>query len=422
MVSQDGMGAVQAGVLESAVAQSFNAVMITDAQPGLDGPRIVYVNPALCQMTGYPREELLGQTPRLLQGPLTDPVVIASLRECLTTGRFFRGSTINYRKDGTPYTVEWNISPVRDEAGVITHYVSVQQDISALKEAQGVSRLLGQALDATQDAVMIANTEGEIVFVNHGFEQMTGYSRVEALGQRPSLLKSGQHDAAFYEGLWRAIRAGETFRATFINRHKHGHLVHCEATVSPMRGPDGTVTHFVNLLRDQTARALTEQTLIEQAMHDSLTGLLNRRAGELQLERAFMTAREGRKSFCVILADVDHFKRVNDTFGHPAGDAVLRRVAETLRTGVRASDSAARWGGEEFLLILPYCQREAAMLQAERLRERVAGVDQAAVGRVTVSMGVAELQPGETLSGLMDRVDQALYQAKHDGRNRVSVG
>lgn len=185
-----------------------------------------------------------------------------------------------------------------------------------------MSRLLGQALDATQDAVMIANTEGEIVFVNHGFEQMTGYSRVEALGQRPSLLKSGQHDAAFYEGLWRAIRAGETFRATFINRHKHGHLVHCEATVSPMRGPDGTVTHFVNLLRDQTARALTEQTLIEQAMHDSLTGLLNRRAGELQLERAFMTAREGRKSFCVILADVDHFKRVNDTFGHPARDGV----------------------------------------------------------------------------------------------------
>lgn len=422
MSSHDETWLVRSGLLRSALEQSFNSVLITDAQPGPMGPRIVYANPAFCEMTGYSATELLGQTPRILQGAQTSPEVLQTLRECLQANRFFRGSTVNYRKDGRPYTVEWNISPVKDEAGVTTHYVSVQQDISAVTEARATSQLLAQALDATQDAVMIANAQGEIEFVNHGFELITGYSRVEALGQNPAMLKSGEHTEAFYGRLWAAIQSGQTFRAVFINRHKQGHLIHCEETVSPIRDAGGAVTHFVSVIRDQTARAHTEQTLREQATRDPLTDLLNRRAGEWQLERAFLAAREGQKPFCLILADVDHFKRINDTWGHPAGDQVLQRVAAVLRTGVRATDSVVRWGGEEFLLVLPYCEQAAALLQAERLRERVADAEQGEMGRVTVSMGVAELQRGETRANLMERVDQALYQAKHAGRNQVSGG
>lgn len=422
MSSHDETWLVRSGLLRSALEQSFNSVLITDAQPGPMGPRIVYANPALCEMTGYSAAELLGQTPRILQGALTSPEVLQTLRECLQSDRFFRGSTINYRKDGRPYIVEWNISPVKDEAGVTTHYVSVQQDISAVTEARATSQLLAQALDATQDAVMIANAQGEIEFVNHGFELITGYSRVEALGQNPAMLKSGEHTEAFCGRLWAAIQSGQTFRAVFINRHKQGHLIHCEETVSPIRDAGGAVTHFVSVIRDQTARAHTEQTLREQATRDPLTDLLNRRAGEWQLERAFLAAREGQKPFCLIMADVDHFKAINDTWGHPAGDQVLQRVAAVLRTGVRATDSVVRWGGEEFLLVLPYCEQAAALLQAERLRERVADAEQGEMGRVTVSMGVAELQRGETLANLMERVDQALYQAKHAGRNQVSGG
>lgn len=418
----DEMWLMPSGLLQAAVHQAFNAVMITDAQPGPDGPRIVFVNPAFCQMTGYAEEELLGQTPRILQGPLTNPEVLQTLRECLVEGRFFCGSAINYRKGGQPYTVEWNISPVKDEGGRTTHYVSVQQDISAMAEALTTSHLLAQALDATQDAVMIVNARGEIEFVNQGFEQITGHRRVDALGQKPSILKSGEHQDDFYARLWQSILSGESFRAVFVNRHKQGHLIHCEETVSPIHGERGEVTHFVSLIRDQTARVLTEEVLREQATRDALTDLLNRHAGEWQLERAFLSAREGQKSCCVILIDVDHFKRVNDTWGHPAGDLVLQRVARVLRSGVRATDSVVRWGGEEFLLVLPLCERAAALSQAERLRQRVAETEQGEIGQVTVSMGVAELQPGEPLAKLIERADQALYQSKHDGRNRVSVG
>ena len=114
MSSHDETWLVRSGLLRSALEQSFNSVLITDAQPGPMGPRIVYANPAFCEMTGYSATELLGQTPRILQGALTSPEVLQTLRECLQADRFFRGSTINYRKDGRPYTVEWNISPVKD--------------------------------------------------------------------------------------------------------------------------------------------------------------------------------------------------------------------------------------------------------------------------------------------------------------------
>src|SRR5690606_25508953 len=113
-------------LFEAVVEQSYNSVLITDAVPPPRGPRIVYANPAFCRMTGYSLDELVGRSPRLLQGADTDREVIATLRICITEERRFKGSTWNYRKDGTPYIVEWNVSPVRDAAGATTHFVSVQ--------------------------------------------------------------------------------------------------------------------------------------------------------------------------------------------------------------------------------------------------------------------------------------------------------
>ncbi|MCQ4348571.1 diguanylate cyclase [Pseudomonas stutzeri] len=408
-----------AALIRAALEQSFNAVLVTDAGDGEGGPRILYANPAFCRMSGYREEELLGCSPRLLQGPLTNGDVLAELRECLRGGRYFQGSTVNYRKDGSPYTVEWNISPVRNEAGRVTHFVSVQQDIGGLVATQRSSQLLAHALDVAQDAIFITDTEGAIVFANQGFEQVTGYSPAEVLGRTPALLRSGAQDSAFYRRLWRSLKAGQTFRATVVNRHKSGRLIHCEETITPVHGDGGTLSHFVSIIKDLTERVQAEQALREQASLDPLTGLLNRRSGELQLEKAYLAWREGRAPFCVLLADVDHFKAINDTWGHPAGDAVLQGVARLLRSGVRATDSVARWGGEEFLLVLPYCELAAAQRLGEHLRMRLERTPQAQAGRVTLSVGVAQIEDQETLVGLIARVDRALYRAKKEGRNRV---
>ncbi len=407
------------GLLQQAVEQSFNSVLLTDAGFGPHGPRILYANPAFCRMTGYTSEELLGKTPRILQGPLTDQQVLRELGACLSEGQHFQGSTVNYRKDGTPYTVEWNISPIRDAQGRITHFVSVQQDISALRSAQRSAQLLADALHVSQDAVFITNTDGLIEFVNQGFEMITGYSSREALGQRPAILSSGEHGPAFYRRLWHSLKAGQTFRATVTNRHKLGHLIHCEETITPVRDASGVITHFVCIAKDLTSRIHTEQELRQQASHDGLTGLLNRRAGERELERAFAARSDDGLPLSVLLLDIDHFKEINDTWGHPAGDAVLKSVAQLLRTQVRGTDRVVRWGGEEFLIVLPHCPLHTAHKLAEQLRLSLAGTPQPTVGQVTLSVGAAEMDEQETLAGLVSRADRALYRAKKEGRNRT---
>lgn len=408
-------------LFRQALEQSFNAVLLTDATPGPHGPRILYANPAFCRMSGYPVEELLGRTPRLLQGPLTSPEVLRELGDCLREGRYFQGSTINYRRDGSPYTVEWNISPVRNKRGRITHFVSVQQDIGGLVAAQRSTQLLANALDVAQDAIFITSPEGVIEFANQGFELVTGYSTAEVLGRTPAILKSGEQGQAFYQRLWHILKSGQTFRATVVNRHKHGHLIHCEETITPVHDRHGVVTHFVSIVKDLSSRIQAEQELRKQAMLDSLTGLLNRRSGEMELEKTYRAhhQNQGNMPFCVLLADIDHFKAINDTYGHPTGDAVLQNAARLLRASVRSTDSVTRWGGEEFLIVLPYCELSAAEKQAERIRNSMERSEQPDVGRITLSIGVAQIQDSETLAGLIDRTDKALYRAKKEGRNRV---
>lgn len=406
-------------LFQLALEQSFNSVLLTDAEPGPHGPRILYANPAFCRMTGYQAEELIGRTPRLLQGPQTSPDVLRELSACLRDGRYFQGSTVNYRKDGTPYTVEWNISPVRDKAGAVTHFISVQQDVSDLVAAQRSAQLLANALNVAQDAIFITSASGVIEFVNQGFEMVTGYSGAEALGRTPALLRSGEHGEDFYQRLWHSLRSGQSFRATVSNRHKDGHLIHCEETITPVHDRHGAVTHFVCIAKDLTTRIQAERELREQAMLDVLTGLLNRRAGELELEKAYLASYEGDTPFCVMLADVDHFKAINDTWGHSAGDAILQNVARLLGASVRATDSVVRWGGEEFLIVLPYCELSAAEKRAEHIRVSMERMRQPEAGRVTLSIGAAQVEDNETLAGLINRADKALYRAKKAGRNRV---
>lgn len=401
------------------MAQAFNAVVITNAEMQGDGPCITYCNPAFCTMTGYAANELLGQSPRILQGPLTDSKVLQRLRECLHSGAFFHGSTFNYRKDGSSYVVEWNISPVRDAHGHIQAFVSVQQDITARVEAEQRQALLAQALHSTQDAVLIADQQAHILFVNHAFEKLTGYSSPEVLGRTPQLLQSDQHPPAFYTQLRACLGRGESYQTTFTNRHKSGRLFHAAQTITPIKNEAGTTLHYVSVSKDVTELVMRTQELRQQAHHDVLTGLLNRRAGESKLALCEHMAQSEQQSYAIILADIDMFKQINDRFGHEAGDKVLQNCAHLLSTLIRSADVLVRWGGEEFLIILPGCPLHAAHELAEHIRSTLASQEDAVVGRVSMSLGVAAYRPKENSKALLRRTDQALYQAKRNGRNQV---
>ncbi|MGB6243309.1 MAG: diguanylate cyclase [Castellaniella sp.] len=408
-------------LLQTAVEQAFNAVIVTDAGQQNGDFCIIYCNPAFCRMTGYTATELLGRSPRLLQGPKTDPLVLQKLRECLEKGRFFQGSTVNYRKDGSSYLVEWSISPVSDAHGKVQAYVSVQQDITARVRAEQRQALLARALNATQDAVLIADKQAQILFVNQAFEELTGYGSDEVQGDNPKFLQSGERKPDFYIQLRDALARGESCNTMFTDRRRDGSIYHAAQTITLLQDETGIIQHYVSVTKDVTELVMRTQELREQAHRDALTGLLNRRAGEKRLQHCHRAAQMEGRGYALILADIDRFKSINDRFGHEEGDRMLKRCADVLSRMVRSGDAPVRWGGEEFLIVLSDCKLHAAQDLAERVRRAMAAERDVVVGTITLSLGVAAWQPGESSTALLRRTDQALYRAKADGRNQVAV-
>lgn len=414
-------GPAPANVFGQAFMQATNAVLITDADLAGGGPFILHANPAFCRMSGYRLEDLVGKSPRILQGPRTDRKMLAELREHLHQGLPFSASTVNYAADGRAYIVEWSIAPVRDAEGTVRHFVSVQNDITARIAGEQERRLLLQALNASLDPILITDRDTRVVFVNDAFRRLTGYATDEILGQSARMLYPSHHDPMFYRNLRTSLRDGKAFRATFTYRRKDGSPFYVEQSISPVLDGAGRITHYVSTGKDVSERVERERHLLEIASRDALTGLYNRLAGARMLESLVAETQAAGKAFSVILADLDHFKHINDSRGHQAGDDALVTVGAILQAGIRGGDLAIRWGGEEFLVLAPGCGIAQAMELAERLRAGVARAEIPASGPVTVSLGVAQLAAGEAAAALLQRADEAMYRAKSGGRNRVEA-
>jgi diguanylate cyclase (GGDEF)-like protein len=212
------------------------------------------------------------------------------------------------------------------------------------------------------------------------------------------------------------VSTGRTVRREIEFARSDGprsYLVHAEPVWSggDISGVKTVSLDITDLRKDEAAAATT----------DYLTGAVNRRAMARSLRQALHRARRHCQGYAVILLDVDHFKRVNDRHGHLVGDAVLQELVRCLRQSCRPADSIARWGGEEFLVLLPDTDEAEALQVAERMRRRVEAQPFAGVGRVTISVGVAVARDGERTREVVGRADAACYRAKHAGRNRVLV-
>ncbi len=399
-------------LFQAALDQSYNSVVITDANC-IDGPLIVYANPSFEKMTGYSISELIGKSPKILQGPLTDPQVIEEMRTCIRTGQYFEGSTINYDKHGNPYNVEWSISPIKDPSGVIQYFVSVQKNISAFIQTQQERNLLVKALNDSPDCVIITDSDNKIVFVNTGFEQLTGYKQQEVLGAPPSMLWQNQFAAD------PSCNAHMHFQTEGANLRKDGSLFFVDQSIATIEDETKKVTHYVSFSKDATQRLQYELALKDMASKDALTGMLNRRSGEHLLKQHTADYAASRKPLCLIMLDIDNFKKINDTYGHGRGDEILKSSSHLIKSKARNSDNVIRWGGEEFLILLPDTQLAAAMEFAERIRSSIAYEADHEAGKITASLGVAQLQNGESSASLLSRADKALYKAKLQGKNCV---
>lgn len=290
------------------------------------------------------------------------------------------------------------------------------------RDATPVAQILARAIEQTDDAVMITRSDGIIEYVNPGFERITGYRAGDIIGRRPSILASGMHPPAFYSELWRTLGRGESFRSVFTNRRSSGELYYEEKTISPIRGADDAISHFVATGKDVTERIAAERRLEYLANYDALTGLPNRSLLHDRLAQAIQRAHRLGKGVAVQFVDLDRFKLINDTLGHNAGDRVLIEAASRLRQCLRATDTVARLGGDEFILIQEGVGNPDEVEQvARKVLDAFAPCFPVAPPQglfVSVSVGLA-LYPGDGLTPdeLLMRADLAMYRAKEGGRN-----
>lgn len=299
--------------------------------------------------------------------------------------------------------------------------------------------LLEQALLAAQDGIVICDaraTDMPLIYVNPGFERLTGYGAEEVVGRNCRFLQRDDQDQDGLTRLRRSLEAGEGCSVVLRNYRADGSLFWNELSISPVHDAEQRISHYVGIQKDVTARIQSEERLRRQgsqlrranreltrlATHDTLTGLYNRRYFHQHLERQWRVCRRQGFPLSVFLADVDAFKRYNDSFGHPAGDACLCRVASALQGAFRRpADVVARYGGEEFIAIAVGMSVGEAEAMAEQLRRRVEDLQLPAPGggQVTISVGVASAHPDDRLrpQDLVAAADRELYAAKAAGRN-----
>ncbi len=311
----------------------------------------------------------------------------------------------------------------RLEALVRERTRELERRIRETREVADRLRIFSLALEQSVNAVIITDVEGRIEYVNRRFTELTGYSRDEVLNHTPRMLKSDLTPAATYRRMWRTIAAGRPWRGELMNRRKSGEAYWEELTITPILGDDGRVAHYLAMQEDISARKTREALLIHQASHDGLTGLPNRILAIDRLGEAVRRSLRQQEQGALLFIDLDDFKQINDTHGHETGDRLLKAVATRLKETVRHSDTVARIGGDEFIVILQWVEEgDGLRSTVEKIRRclslplRLDGTEVV----VTASIGVVVFpRHGDDSGELVRRADTAMYSAKQWGRDRI---
>lgn len=302
---------------------------------------------------------------------------------------------------------------------------ALEQRDQALAKSRQHLQLAEKVIDASLEGILITDQDMRIQFVNPAFTQLTGYQPEEVIGRSPAILSSGRHDAAFYRDMKDALERTGSWRGEIWNRRKTGELYLELLTITAIRDDDGQISHYAGLFTDITQNRQNEDHIRQLAYYDALTGLPNRRLLEDRLEHAIRHAHRKQQMLAVLFIDLDHFKQVNDNYGHAVGDLLLTELARRLKSCLREDDTLARLGGDEFIVLLPeldsadHARRVASRLIEVNARPYRHGDALLPVGS---SIGIS-LYPldGEEVEPLMQAADEAMYRAKAAGRNRFRL-
>lgn len=337
------------------------------------------------------------------------------------------------------------LSPVHDEwpNGQVGRMI-ILRDVTERKQTELRLLQLHKAVEQSPVSVLITDIHGNIEYVNPHFTNLTGYGLDEVIGKNPRIVQSGNTSLETYDEMWKTIRSGKVWRGEVWNKKKNG-APYCEVEIiAPVIDSDGVVVNYIAIKEDITAEKesdsklreayvrLEEQMkeiqglqdeLREQAIRDPLTKLHNRHYLKETLSRELSRAMREKYPISFLMLDIDHFKLVNDTYGHAAGDFVLRDLADHLAEFTRTGDIVCRYGGEEFLVAFPNTKEGDAFFIADRLCESIQRtpiyVDHHTIS-ITISAGISEFPTHGHYEGLiLETADKAMYHAKHNGRNQV---
>lgn len=551
-------------VFAEALSTISQGVLISDEQG-----RIVYMNPAFTQITGYGPDDLFGQTCRRMQGKDTDPETIAAIHQAIHAQQAFHGEILNYRKSGQPFWNDLTITPLYDDGGALRHFIGITRDVTAQKDAEQHLRAMEQhfrfLFDHVQAGIVLHAADTRILEANDLAARLLGVPVEEALGarntdprwafvdeentpipienypvnravatrsivrnlvlgnrrvsddklvwllctayplfdhrgevdrvlvtftdvtelkqteralhrseERLQLILRGANDAAwdwdvrtdecYYSPRWwqmlgyepgeisadarlwmrllhpqdrakttadfkQNIREGrDTFSLEYRLRHKDGNYVPVLSRGFILRNPQGDAIRISGTNTDQTERKRAEKKIHKLAYYDSLTGLPNRQMLNYLLRKAIQAGKRFQRQGAVLFIDLDDFKTLNDTLGHDVGDLLLKQVARRLRKSVRKTDTVARVGGDEFVVMLEDLSGDEADAAAQAWELAVKLRDSLSLPytlgktsyRSTVGIGIAPFeQVRRNVKSILKQADLAMYDAKAVGRNTI---
>ncbi|MCP4992336.1 MAG: EAL domain-containing protein [Gammaproteobacteria bacterium] len=346
-------------------------------------------------------------------------------REVVATGSTLQKEVRLEIPDQGERVVEAMVVPLLDKKGKVTGRIGIFRDITDLKLTEEKIRQAATVFKSSNECIIITDTKGAIIAVNAAFTELMGYTEAEVLGQKADFLRSGRHSDQFYRDMWCALQKTGSWRGQIWDRNKNGHVIPGWLNISAVLDEQGAVSHYVSMFSDISEIKRSQDLLQYQAHHDSLTGLPNRPFFNARLEHTLLTARASDSNCAILFLDLDRFKMINDTLGHPVGDEVLKIMAQRLTYVVRGSDTVARLGGDEYVIILHDVEDTA---DAERVAAKVLssvskpfqleGEDLS----ISVSIGIALFpQDGVDTMTLIKNADAAMYRAKDQGRGNYQL-
>lgn len=398
--------------------------------------RVTIWNRAMEKMTGIPKEEMIGKgdheyaipfygirrTQLLNLFDVDDAELEAKYANIRRTGEILDAETFcPALYDGEGAYVWATGVPLYDANGQRIGAIESIRDISERKKNEDFLRKLTHGIENSASAVLITDLNGTIEYVNKKFTQLTGYSPEEAIGRNPRILKSDATPREVFDNLWRTILSGQEWRGELLNRRRTGEVYWSIASISPLHNEQGEITHFIANVEDINERKNAEATIERLAYFDPLTDLPNRRMLQDRLEMALKRSRRQASGAALLYLDLDSFKHINDSLGHPAGDKLLREMARRFTDALRDDDVVCRLGGDEFAVVLHDIRHDQDVVPIAQKLVDVAAEPMQLEGRevvVTSSVGIAMFpKDGTDAKVLGKHADIALYHAKEEGKN-----